>query len=154
MSSPPHRQAPVEPVDEKTEHRSISVIREELVVDTVRGHTGTIRVRKIVREIAQSVPAHGAEEHVEIERRPVNRMVGATRDARQEAGALIIPVYEERLTKQLFLIEEIYVTRRRQAAGDPADKTVPLRHEEVVIERFDTDSRQWLIDPAPAGTKA
>ena len=91
---------------------------------------------------------------MEIERRPVNRMVEAAQDARQEAGVLIIPVYEERLTKQLFLIEEIYVTRRRQAAGDPGDKTVSLRHEEVVIERFDTDSRQWLIDPAPAGTKA
>ena len=154
MSSPPQRQAPIESTGEQTQRQSIPVIREELVVDTVCQHMGTVRVRKIVHEIAQSAPSADFQERVEIERKPVIRMVEATQDIRHESGVMIVPVYEERLVKQLFLIEEIHVTRRRQAASVTTDATIPLRQEEVVIERFDTASQTWMVDPAYAGTKA
>lgn len=155
MSSPAPGQTPVEPLeplDRKPEHQSIPVIREEPLVETVREHTGTVRVRKIVREIAEPVPAHSVQEQVKVERKPFNQKVDAARDARQEAGVLIIPVYEERLVKQLFLIEEIHVTRHLQTASNAGEKTVSLRHEEVVVERFDAASQQWLIDPDHART--
>jgi hypothetical protein len=49
------------------------------------------------------------------------RQVEAAEPARREADVLIVPVYEERVVKQLFLAEEIHVTQHSEAdSGQPA----------------------------------
>jgi stress response protein YsnF len=124
---------------------TIPVLREFAEIETVLEQTGTVRVRKVVHREQQLVPAQGYREVVETERRHVNQQVEAVRAPRHEADVLIIPVYEERTVKQLFLLEEIYVRRRREATAD--SEVIELRREEIVVERLDPATQKWLIDP-------
>jgi stress response protein YsnF len=124
---------------------TIPVVKEFVEARTVLERTGTVRVRKVVHQEQQTVPAQGYREVVETERRAINQQVEAVQPPRHEAGVLIVPVYEERIVKQLFLLEEIYVTRRRQATA--GSEVIELRREEIVVERLDPATQQWVIDP-------
>ncbi|MDB5965094.1 MAG: hypothetical protein JWQ72_1594 [Polaromonas sp.] len=122
---------------------TIPVLSETATVEKVLEHTGTVRVRKVVHEDPHAVPTGTYREVVETERVPVNRPVSQTQSPRQEDDVLVIPVYEERVFKQLFLLEELHVKRRREAmpGGD-----VHLRREEVIVERLDPATQQWVAD--------
>jgi stress response protein YsnF len=119
----------------------IPVLSEQAQVEVVREHTGTVRVRKVVHEVREPLSAPGWREVVETTRVPLNQVVQATEAPREEGEWLVIPVYEERLVRQLVLVEEIHVRRRREAFESTA--TTSLRREEVVIERLDMQSGQW-----------
>lgn len=123
----------------------IPVLSEEAEIHKVSEHTGTVRVRKITRHIAQEIPAQGFQEQVETERVPVNRLVETAESPRYEDGVLIIPLYEERLVRQLVLREEIRVTRRREPLKE-AGLPLQLRREEVIVERLDPVTRQWVAE--------
>ena len=75
---------------------------------------------------------------------PVNQVVETAETSRTVGDLLVIPVYEERLVRQLVLVEEIHVRRRRE----PFEHTVAasLRREEVIVERLDPVTRQWVAD--------
>ncbi|MDQ3058855.1 MAG: YsnF/AvaK domain-containing protein [Pseudomonadota bacterium] len=122
----------------------IPVISEEVQVRTVPEHTGTVRVRKVVHEVSAPASAPGYREVVETLRVPRNQVVPAVQPPRQEGDVLVIPVYEERLVQQLVLLEEIHVTRRREPLPGSTDASVGLRREEVIVERLDPQSGQWL----------
>lgn len=125
---------------------TIPVVQEELALGTVREQTGTVRVRKLSHARQETVPLRHDTEQLEIERRPINRVVEATEAVRHEADVMVVPVYEERLVKQLVLLEEIHITRRRHAVE--GKEVVSLRREEVIVERFDAATQQWLTDPS------
>ena len=122
----------------------IPVLAEQVQVDLQREHTGTVRVRKVVHQVTEPVVAMGYREVVETTRVPVNQVVETAETSRTLGDLLVIPVYEERLVRQLVLVEEIHVRRRRE----PFEHTVAtsLRREEVIVERLDPVTRQWVAD--------
>ncbi len=120
----------------------IPVLSERLQVDKVLEHTGTVRLRKVTHEVVEAVDAPGYRETVETTRVPVNEVVQAVKAPWQQGESLVIPVYEERLVRQLVLLEELHVVRRREAIVDNA--TASLRREEVIVERLDPATGQWF----------
>ena len=122
----------------------IPVLAEQAQIHLQRERTGTVRVRKVVHQATQPVAAQGYREVVETTRVPVNQVVEAAEAPRTLGDLLVIPVYEERLVKQLVLVEEIHVRRRRE----PFEHTVAtsLRREEVIVERLDPATGQWVAD--------
>lgn len=129
--------------------RVIPVIEESLEVGQERVSTGTVRVRKEVHHDKVPVPCTTVRETVETERVPVNRPVAAAEGPWQTADALVIPVYEERLVRQLFLTEELHVRRRRESVDETGQ--AELRREEVVIERLNPQTQTWVRDETPPG---
>ena len=124
----------------------IPVLVEQAQVNVHREHIGTVRVRKLVYEESAPVRSEGFRELVETTRVPVNRVVEATESSKTVDDLLVIPVYEERFIKQLVLVEEIHVRRRRESFEHNA--SVALRREEVVVERLDPATGQWVADRA------
>lgn len=120
----------------------IPVLSEQVQVGTVHEHIGTVRVRKVVHQDSEPVGTEGYRERVETTRVPVNQVVQAVQPPRQQGDVLVIPVYEERMVRQLVLREELHVQRRREPCPDSA--SVPLRREEVIVERLDPQTRQWV----------
>jgi stress response protein YsnF len=120
----------------------IPVLREEAQVDILLEHLGTVRVRKVVHQVNEPVSAAGYREVVETTRVPVNQVVPELKPPWHNGDVLVIPVYEERLVKQLVLREEIHVTRRRESFEGSASASV--RREEVIVERLDPETGQWI----------
>lgn len=150
MNAPPSSQPadpPASPLDGAGEPLVIPVISEALQVDTVKETTGTVRVRKVVHEVSQPLDAPGWREVVETVRVPLNQLVHAPEEPRQQGDVLVIPVYEERLVRQLVLLEEIHVSRRREPLGEGA-ASASLRREEVIVERLDPRTGQWVPEGA------
>ncbi len=122
----------------------IPVLAEQAQVHLQRERTGTVRVRKVVHQVTEPVVGMGYREVVETTRVPVNQVVEATESPRTQGDLLVIPVYEERLVKQLVLVEEIHVRRRRESFEHTV--AASLRREEVVVERLDPVTQQWVAD--------
>ncbi len=122
----------------------IPVLAEQAQVHLQREHTGTVRVRKVVHQVTEPVAAEGYREVVETTRVPVNQVVEAVEAPRTLGDLLVIPVYEERLVRQLVLVEEIHVRRRRESFEHTV--ATSLRREEVIVERLDPTTRQWVAD--------
>ena len=126
------------------EQFTIPVLAEQAQVQAHREHTGTVRVRKLVHEDSTPVGSVGFREVVETTRVPVNRVVEAAESSKTLGDMLVIPVYEERFVRQLVLVEEIHVRRRRESFEHTA--SIALRREEVVVERLDPATGQWVAD--------
>ena len=130
------------PVDEHV----VPVIEESIrvrrrVVDTGRA----LRVRKLVHEEAVEIDEPLQDEWFDAERVAVGRVVSGPVGIRHEGDVMIVPVVEERLVvrKELVLVEEIRITRRREVRH--AREKVTLRRERVVIERFDSATQEWRV---------
>ncbi len=122
----------------------IPVMSEEAEVHSLREHNGTVRVRKVIHQVNEPVSGKGYREVIETTRVPVNRAVETVKAPWQQGQMLVIPVYEERLVRQLVLLEDIHVTRRRELFQD-STSTV-LRREEVIVERLDPQNGQWVSE--------
>jgi uncharacterized protein (TIGR02271 family) len=122
--------------EQADESFALPVIAEELDVQRRRVETGRVRITKLVHEREETVDEPLLREVVEVERVPIDRVVDAVVEPRQEGDTLIIPVLEERLvvTRQLVLREELRITRRRSEERRP--QQVTLRSEEVLVERL------------------
>jgi len=114
----------------------ISVIEENLVIDTVKRVTGEISVTKNVVSENLDIPAPVVETTYVETRKPIGEPVDAMPETRTEGDTLIIPVVREEtvVTKRLVLVEEIHLTRKTVKS----EKTFPvvLRTEEVTINRL------------------
>jgi uncharacterized protein (TIGR02271 family) len=134
-----------------TDEKIIPVVEERLevgrrVVDTGR----TLHVRKRVREQTVEVREPLTSETVDTERVPVGRVLDAPIGVREEGDVLIVPIIEERLVvrKELVLVEEVRITRRRQVHEHVQQAT--LKRDHVVVERFDPGTGQWItVDEGP-----
>src|SRR5690242_15517436 len=86
----PKKVPPVAPSEEVR----LAAVQEELAVGVKMTETGSVRVRKIVREETQAVSTQLLSEHVEVTRVAVNCPAEKRREPRREGDTLIIPVYE------------------------------------------------------------
>lgn len=122
---------------EENLERVVPVVEEELVTGTREVKTGTVRVRKEVERIPTKVEMPAVRDVVEVRHVPVNRVVPAIPQMREEGDMLIVPVVEEELVveKRLVLKEEIHI-RRRRIKGQ-ISKTVTLEREHATVERLD-----------------
>ncbi len=113
----------------------IPVVREELEIGKRTVETGTVRIKKIVREREEVVDIPLLREEIEVKRIPINRIVEGPVEARQEGETWILPLVEEVLVveKRLMLKEEVRVTRRQIEERRPQHFT--LRTEEAEVER-------------------
>ena len=128
----------------------VTAIEERLDIGRRLVETGGgVRLRKLVHEEVVTVDETVTTETSEVERVAVGRPLDAPVAVRHEGDVMIVPVVEERLvtTTQLVLVEEIRVTRRRETRSVPREVT--LRREEIVVERLDPASGEWL--PQAAG---
>jgi uncharacterized protein (TIGR02271 family) len=114
----------------------VPVIQEHLNIGKRTVESGRVRVRKVVREVEETIDQPLAREEVTIERVPVGRIVEGPQQARQEGDDWIIPVVEEVLVveKRLMLKEELHV--RKRTVQERHHQRVTLQHEEPVIERL------------------
>lgn len=117
----------------------IPLAEETLRVEKRTVERGRVQVNKrvIAREETVDVPLH--QEQIEFERVSINRPVTEPAPVRHEGDTIIIPLYEEVLvvTKQLMLVEEVRVSRRRSERREP--QQIVLRREEAVVERSEPE---------------
>jgi uncharacterized protein (TIGR02271 family) len=117
----------------------LPVLEESLEVARKVVDQGGVRLTRRVETHEQIVDELLRCEHIEIERRPMNITIrddDARPGVRQEGDTLIVPVVEEMLitTKRLVLVEEVRITRTRQAHHKSQAYT--LRKEHIDVERL------------------
>ena len=123
------------------ERRTIPVTEETLVVERQTIDVGVVNVSRSTetRHVVVEEPVFVEELHIERNRidRPVS--LHAPPVTRTEGDTTIIPVLEEVMVveKRLMLREEVRITRVRRAHD--ARQVVPLRREEVHVERSAAD---------------
>jgi uncharacterized protein (TIGR02271 family) len=115
----------------------IPVVAEELVVGKRVVETGRVRVRKLVQEHSEQIDTPVLREEVQVERVPRNQILDQPAAVRYEGEVMIIPVMEEVLVieKRLMLREEVHITKQRSRTSE--SREIPLRREEVVVERLE-----------------
>ncbi|NJO05130.1 MAG: YsnF/AvaK domain-containing protein [Chloroflexaceae bacterium] len=113
----------------------LPIIEEEIEVGRRVVETGKVRLTKHVNQWEEEINESVLQEEVEIERVPVNRLIDAPADIRNEGGTTIIPVMEEVLVveKRIRLKEEVHITLRRTTSLET--QRVTVRKEEVDVER-------------------
>jgi uncharacterized protein (TIGR02271 family) len=115
----------------------IPIITEDIVVSKDWVEKGRVRVTK--RALTEEQPIHEMlrEEHVHVERVPVNRPVDTAPDVRYEGDTMIVSLVEEVVVveKRLVVKEELHITKR-QTEREYTD-TVTVRRDDVTVERFD-----------------
>ena len=118
----------------------IPVVVEELHLAKRIVETGRIRVRKGVEEREVTVDEPLIEDHIQIDRVPVNQLIDEPVGPRTEGDTTIIPVLREVIVvqKHLMLVEEVRLTRRQMEVRRP--QPVTLRSETVHIERTDANN--------------
>jgi len=114
---------------------TIPVFEEALRVDKTAKETDRVLIKKSVLERTEFADLELRSGEAIIERVPVNRLVEAAPAIRQEGDTVIIPVMEEVMVveKRLLLKEEIHI--RRQEIVQHLRQPVPLRSEQVSLER-------------------
>ncbi|SFE89742.1 YsnF/AvaK domain-containing protein [Spirosoma endophyticum] len=114
----------------------VPLIEEQLQVSTRTVETGRVTLTKTVHETQETVTIPLRKEEFTVERMTLNQYVDELPATRQEGDATIYPVVKEVLViqKRLLLVEEIRVTRQQTQTEE--SHTVPLRREEITIERM------------------
>jgi len=119
---------------------TVPVVREELAVTKRPREAGKVVVHITPTSRREGVDLPVSEEHVEVTRVPVNRVVEAAQPVRQEGDVTIVPVYEEVLLieRRLLLKEEVRIGRRRTVRHEKQE--VELRSEEVHVLRSENNT--------------
>jgi len=127
----------------------IPVIEEHLSVSKQLLTTDVVHVRKSVREHEVAISEPLTVEAVHVERVPMNLIVESAPSVRTEGDVTVIPVVEEVLvtTKQLRLVEELRVTKRRST--DLHQENVTLRSEEITVDRQNSGSPNQAGEERP-----
>jgi hypothetical protein len=126
---------------------TLPVVEEEARVTTRVEETGAVRLRIEPQVVEVPCEHDTTHESVEVEHVPVGRVVDARREPWTDGDAVVVPVYEEVLVRQLVLKEEIRLVRRRHT--ERVAGTVPLRRARAVVERRRPDGT-WEAEPQGA----
>ena len=122
---------------DRTDGDKIDIVEEELVVGKREVNRGGVRVRSYVREIPVHEEVRLREEHVEVERRPVDRKLTGTEDAFREREISMTETAEEAVVgKTARVVEEVVVRKDVDERVEQIDDTV--RRTEVDIDNVDT----------------
>lgn len=123
------------------ENREIIVplLAEEISVSKRTVSKGRVQVSRVTRQHEQLVDELLGREHVEIERRPIDKPVYTVPAVREEGDTVIIPIIEEVLMveRRLVLKEEVRIRRIREA--ERHQERVTLRKQEAVVTRLPVD---------------
>ncbi|HLM01543.1 MAG TPA: YsnF/AvaK domain-containing protein [Pyrinomonadaceae bacterium] len=113
----------------------VPVIQEQVTVDKKIVETGKVRISKRVSQHEELIDVPILREQVNIERVPVNQVVDAPPQVRQEGDTMIIPIVEEQVfyQKRLVLVEELRIQKQIVEQHNPQQMT--LLKEEVEINR-------------------
>ena len=114
---------------------TIPVLAERLLVSKRVVEKTLVRVATSTREREHLVDEELAQERVEVEHVPINRMVDAVPPVREEGDTTILPVVEEVVVveRRLVLKEEIHIRRLRTT--ERYQETVVLREQDAVVTR-------------------
>ena len=118
----------------------IPIVEEQVRVGKREISRGGVRVRSYVVETPVHEQVRLREEHVEVERRPVNQSVSAanlaTGDLLQGRSVEVTETVEEAVVaKDARIVEEVVVRKDATERVETIDDTV--RHTEVEVERLD-----------------
>lgn len=134
---------PDSPKTQATAH-SIPLMQEAVEIGKEQVETGIVRVRKISQEFEQPISMGLQSQSVNITRVPVNKTVERVFEARQEGSTLVVPIFEEVITKQIILKEEVRITVQNEQHD--LNDSIILKSEKAVIERYDTESGEWKAE--------
>ena len=132
----------------------IPIVEEQLRVGKREVNRGGVRVRSYVREVPVHEQVSLREEHVEVERRPVNQSVsaaGLTGDVFQEKNVELTETSEEAVVaKEAQVREELVVRKTAEEHVQNIDETV--RRTEVDVEGGENRSALFGNDNRTSGT--
>ena len=113
----------------------IPLVEEKINVSKRTVETGRVYLHKTSEAFDVNLDESLAVNTWKVERVPMHQVVAEAPPPRQEGSTTIYPLVEERLivTKELVLIEEIYVTRELYERR--GTHTVTLRRETLSVER-------------------
>ena len=128
---------PTQDVLTERAERVVPILAEDVVVGKRTVETGRVRVHKTVQEREEIVDEPLAQETVEVERVPINRVIERPIPTRQEGDVTIISVTKEVLVveKRLMFTEEVRITRRKTEFREP--QRVILHSEEIAVEHIE-----------------
>jgi uncharacterized protein (TIGR02271 family) len=114
----------------------LPVVAEEVTLQKRRVETGRVRVSTTIEAEQVNIDELLHSEEVEVQRIPVNRPLAEPLDVRFEGDTIIVPVMEEvlQVSKQLILLEEVHITKRRRHVQD--NREVTLRRQKVQVDRL------------------
>jgi len=132
--------APLEPAQSAETHdnETLHLAAEELSVTKRAVETGRVRISTQTRERDVLVDENLACERVEIERVPVGQKIEKTPDVREDGDTTIIPVVEEVLAVERYLMLKEEIRIRRVRTIERHQEKVTLRHQEAVVTRQET----------------
>ena len=119
---------------------ALHVLQEKINIDKKSIVSGKVIIRKKVSEEEEVVAVPITHEEVEIKKIAINNYVEEAPQIRYEGDTTIIPVIKEVLVveKKLLLVEEVHVTKR--VVQKTKEHTIPLRKEEIEVERYTRNS--------------
>jgi len=125
---------------------TIPLVEETLRVGKRQVNTGRIRVRSYVVETPVNETVHLREEHVEVERRPVDRPVTAGEDLFREREIEATTSREEAVVSKDARVREELVLHK---SAEERDETIrdTVRRTEVQEDRGDIDPNEPVRDP-------
>ena len=120
---------------------TIEVVEEEIQVGKRAVETGGVRVKSYVREVPVEEEVSLREEHVEVERRPVNRpATSADFDTFKEGTIEVKETQEEAvIAKEARVVEEVRVRKNVDQRTEKVQDTV--RRTEVEVEQLGGNGR-------------
>ena len=121
---------------------AIPLVEERLSVAKRQVESGRVRVHVRVEEREEIVNEQLLREELQIERVPRNERLTEVPHVRLEGNTTIVPVVEEVLVveKRLVVREELHVRRTRES--DVFEERVPVRRQDVIVERLDPDAAE------------
>jgi uncharacterized protein (TIGR02271 family) len=132
------------------EERTIPVYREELQIGKREVERGTLRVSTHVTEKPSAEQILLREEHIEIERRPVNRIARAGEAEFKETQIEMSEMAEEAIAaKQTRIVEEVVI--HKHVAEKTASVGEKLRSTEVDVRSFDASQYRKHFDEQKLG---
>jgi len=118
----------------------VPVVEEELKVGKRAVEGGGVRVSTHVTETPVQEQVHLHEEHVKVERRPVDRAATSADTAFKEGTIEVTERSEEAVvTKQARVIEEVVISKQAHDRTETVKDTV--RRTDVDVEKVDTPKR-------------
>jgi stress response protein YsnF len=126
--------------DDPSKETRLPVVDERLTLEKRPVVTSRLRVRTHTESVETTASAELDGEEIEITRVPVDRIVETTPETRVEGDVTILPVVEERVVVEKFLVlkEEIHI--RRRPTRERVDVPVSLRRQHAVFERIDPET--------------
>jgi uncharacterized protein (TIGR02271 family) len=127
----------------------IPLFEEELAVSKRVVPTGRVQVSRITHSHEQLVDELLNRESVEIERVPVDKPVDAMPSIREDGDTIVVPVVEEVLRVERYLVLKEEVRIRRVRAAERYQGNVTLRKQEAVVTRLPVAHPQASLAETP-----